>query len=255
MSDLRRWLDDAPPPEVRRLLEVGQWARPSDSLLEQTLARVQAGPAEGALDAGFPTEQGSALRSGIKWSVVGALLLGGAGVLTYGMRPDESARTKVDALPSEPAKLAPTAPAASPAVARPEAKPEVPAALPVTRPPSVQDEPSKPRAVAAPASGPARAVAAAAKVCKPGVVEQIEMLERAKNLIAAGRGSRALAILDRYDSFGAGRCFVPESLKHRMDAYKQMGNAGRAEQTAASIKDQYPDTAQARAADAVLKHK
>ena len=90
-------------------------------------------------------------------------------------------------------------------------------------------------------------------MCKPGVVEQIEMLERAKSLIKSGRGSQALAILDRYDAFGAGRCFVPESLKHRMDAYALTGNTKGAERTATSIKNDYPDTAQARSADAVLK--
>ena len=91
------------------------------------------------------------------------------------------------------------------------------------------------------------------RVCKPGVVEQIEMLEQAKNKIAQGRGAEALAILGRYDGFGAGRCFVPESLKHRMDAYVQMGNRAAARRTATAIKTSYPDTAQARAAEAVLK--
>jgi len=90
-------------------------------------------------------------------------------------------------------------------------------------------------------------------VCKPAVVEQIQLLERAKTKISAGSGAEALAILDRYDTFGAGRCFVPESLKHRMDAYQQTGNQTAAQHTARAIKKYNPDTAQARAADAVLK--
>lgn len=258
MSDLRRWLDEAPPSEVRRLLEVGQWARPSHSVLEQTLARVHAGAAEAALDAGFPTKPSSALRPLVKWSVAGALLLGSIGALMYGMRSGEPVSRQVDA--QQPTELAPVVPRAPRAVAQ-AAPASAPAANAAEAKVPSQDgaslEPRKSRAVSAPASVPASAseTAAHAKVCKPGVVEQIQMLEQAKSSIQRNRGAQALAILDRYDSFGAGRCFVPESMKHRMDAYALTGNSKGAERTASSIKTQYPETAQARAADAVLKQK
>jgi len=260
VSDLRRWLEDEPPSEVRRLLEAGQWARPSHTVLEQTLANVHAGAVPNASDAAFPLQRESALRSGIKWTLVGALLLGSVGTVTYGMRADESAGSEVDAPYAAPAELAQATPAAPP-VAQPGAEPaRAPsttvaptlAPLPAAKPAS-----TRPRGVTAQASTPTHASESAtqAKVCKPGVVEQIEMLERAKSLIKSGRGTQALAILDRYDAFGAGRCFVPESMKHRMDAYALTGNTKGAERTATSIKNDYPDTAQARSADAVLKQK
>ena len=255
MSDLRRWLDSEPPSEVRRLLEAAEWARPSRGLLEQTLANVHAGAVPNAGDAAFPTPQDSALKGGLKWTLVGALLLGSIGAVTYGLRSEQSAHGEVQPLPAAKTELA-VAPAAQPPAARPEPEPArvaIPSTVELAAKPAAQ----KPRAVSAPASAPARASesAALAKVCKPGVVEQIEMLERAKGLIRSGRGAQALAILDRYDAFGAGRCFVPESLKHRMDAYALTGNTKGAARTATSIKNDYPDTAQARSADAVLKQK
>ena len=261
MSDLSRWLEDEPPSEVRRLLEAGQWARPSRAVLEQTLAKVHAGAVPNAADAAFPTQHERSLRTGIKWTLVGALLLGSIGTLTYGMPSDETAGSEVAALPAEHSELAQAAPAARPPVAQPEREParvaSSLAAPALTASPAEKPAAPKPRGVTAPASSPAHASegAAQAKVCKPGVVEQIEMLERAKSLIKSGRGTQALAILDRYDTFGAGRCFVPESMKHRMDAYALTGNTKGAERTATSIKNDYPDTAQARSADAVLKQK
>lgn len=257
MSELRRWSEDEPPAEVRRLLEVGQWARPSGAVLEQTLLRVRAGAVADPSDAAVPLDH-SAVRAGIKWSVVGALLLGSIGALTFGMRPDESASSALEPQRSESstppntrveAAPEPSAPA-EPASATASEAPSNPASV---APASAKPAPQKPRGVAAPvreAQG-----ASHTKICKPGVVEQINMLEQAKQLIQRGRGAEALAILDRYDRFGAGRCFVPESLKHRMDAYAQTGNASGAAQTATAIKKQYPDTAQARSADAVLKQK
>lgn len=259
MSDLRRWLEDEPPAEVRRLLEAGQWARPSRAVLEQTLANVHAGAVPNAADAAFPTQRESSLRAGIKWTLMGALLLGSIGMVTYGLRSDESAGSEIAASPTEHSEfaqgsLAPRPPVAQPEPARALSSPAAPA---LAATPAAKPAAPKPRGVTAPASGPAHASegAAQAKVCKPGVVEQIEMLERAKSLIKSGRGTQALAVLDRYDSFGAGRCFVPESLKHRMDAYALTGNSKGAERTATSIKNDYPDTAQARSADAVLKRK
>ncbi|HEU5076199.1 MAG TPA: hypothetical protein VFU02_18530 [Polyangiaceae bacterium] len=261
MSELRRWLEDAPPSEVRRLLEAGQWARPAGSVLEQTLLRVRAGIPADVSDLAVPTERSGALRAGIKWTLAGALLLGSIGALTYGMQSDEPSSRNIDTVGQ--ARTTPTvspAPGAQAKAARPASSPPAEALVP---PEAASPAPQKPRGVAAPAAAPARASESArtaegasrAKVCKPGVVEQISMLEQAKSLIQRGRGTDALAILDRYDAFGAGRCFVPESLKHRMDAYAQAGNPSGAARTATAIKTHYPDTAQARAADAVLKHK
>lgn len=261
MSELRKWLEDAPPSEVRQLLEAGQWARPSSSVLEQTLLRVRAGAVADPLDAALPADQGGALRTGIKWTVVGAVLLGGIGALAVGLRPHESASVAADSLPSEPTRLAPAIPPAPRPLAQAEPDPVRIASTPSTPVLAPQKAanpaPQKPRGVAAPAAAPSPAAEGAphAKVCKPGVVQQIGMLEQAKSLIQRGRGAEALAILDRYDAFGAGRCFVPESLKHRMDAYAETGNSNGAVRTATSIKKNYPDTAQARAADAVLKQK
>lgn len=254
MSDLKRWLEDEPPSEVRRLLEAAEWARPSRSLLEQTLANVHAGAVPNAGDAAFPTPQESALKGGFKWTLVGALLLGSIGAVTYGLRSEKSAISEVPPLPAAKTELTVAAPAAPQSAAQPE---PVPASVPSPAPLPAKPAAQKPHGVSAPGATPARASesAALAKVCKPGVVEQIEMLERAKSLIRSGRGTQALAILDRYDAFGAGRCFVPESMKHRMDAYALTGNTRGAERTATSIKNDYPETAQARSADAVLKQK
>ena len=260
MSDLRRWIEDAPPSDVRRLLEVGQWARPSRAALDETLLRVRAGASAGALDDMPPAEHGgltsSSARNGIKWGVIGALLLGGIGALTVGFGPDEPTTSAVAVQPHEP-QLAPAAPKAPEPIATPTPKPEPARVLGADAPAAPAGaKPQKSRATSAVAA-PARAAegATSAKVCKPGVGEQIAMLEQAKNLIQRRRGAEALAILDRYDRFGAGRCFVPESLKHRMDAYALTGNTRGAARTATDIKTEYPDTAQARAADAVLKQK
>ncbi|HEY6723573.1 MAG TPA: hypothetical protein VI197_06050 [Polyangiaceae bacterium] len=257
MSELRRWLDDTPPSDVRRLLEAGQWARPSGTVLEQTLLRVRAGAVADPADAAVPMDQGGAVRAGIKWSVVGALLLGSVGALMLGLRPSESASVAVPS-PSERAPLTLRTPAPAVAAApRPVAQSEParavssPATPPSPPPQAANPVPRRPRGVAAPVAAEG---APHAKVCKPAVVDQISMLEQAKGLIQRGRGAEALAVLDRYDALGAGRCFVPESMKHRMDAYAQTGNAKGAARTATSIKKDYPDTAQARAADAVLKH-
>lgn len=257
MSELRRWLEDAPPSEVRRLLEVGQWARPSSAVLDQTLSRVRAGAVADPLDAAVPAGQ-APWRIGIKWSVVGALLLGGIGVLALGLRTEQSASDAVEPPLGEQASVATTPPSTPSPVAADEPEPasvtNTPPTLEVEQPTAAKPAPQK-RGVAAPTPVRANEAWAPNKVCKPAVVDQIRMLEQAKGLIQRGRGAEALAILDRYDAFGAGRCFVPESMKHRMDAYAQTGNASGAARTATSIKKQYPDTAQARAADAVLQQK
>lgn len=254
MSELRRWLDDAPPSEVRRLLEVGQWARPSRAVFEQALSQVQAAGTIDAADDLPPTRHGNRGRAAIKWTLIGALLVGSLAALNSTLESGQSASGPLPPMQpplSEPAPRAPSVLGAPQPVTAPEPTQAEPAPSPAAHRSAVA--PTPPRS--SPAHSP-RAVAPSAsraRVCKPGVVEQIEMLEQAKNKVAQGRGAEALAILQRYDGFGAGRCFVPESLKHRMDAYVQMGNRAAARRMATAIKTSYPDTAQARAAEAVLK--
>ena len=255
MTELRRWLDDEPPSEVRRLLEVGQWARPSRAVLEQTLHQVHAGTI-GAADDLLPTKHESQVRSGLKWTLIGALLVGSLGALSSTLGSGHSESDPSEPAPRAPSVLgAPQPPEATQARALPSAP--TPRAAVAPLPAQPEPEPRKAAPVASAAASPHAPGAAAggsrARVCKPGVVEQIEMLEQAKKKIAQGRGAEALAILQRYDGFGAGRCFVPESLKHRMDAHLQMGNQAAARRMATTIKTSYPDTAQARAAEAILK--
>lgn len=269
MSELRRWLDDAPPSEVRRLLEVGQWARPSRAVLEQALSQVQTAGAIGAADAG-PSRHGSRSRTAVKWTLIGALLVGSIAALNSTLGSGQSASAPVEPPSNEPAPLvvaAPHTPAGQtapdparndePTQARPNSSPPAPgaavAAAPVRPEPEPRPTARVPSSAASPRTASASDSRARERVCKPGVVEQIELLEQAKNKIAQRRAGEALAILERYDGFGAGRCFVPESLKHRMDAYVQIGNQAAAQRIATAIKKSFPDTAQARAAEAVLR--
>ena len=260
MSELRRWLDEEPPPQVRRLLELGQWERPSHAVLEQALQRARDVSSAGAGSSLLPMGRYDTLRIGVKRALLGTLLIGVIAMLSRQMGADDSSSRQPPSLnlglanlaalvgPAlrEPARNEPTEPAAT-----------SPATAPATNRPAQQRDASS---AGAARTMPSQRQAAGAsrdsspgKVCKPAVAQQIAILEKARSKIRSGSGAEALAILDRYDRFESGRCFVPESLKYRLDAYLQEGDRAGARRTASLIKSRYPDTAQARDAEAVLK--
>ena len=263
VSKLRRWSEDDPPPQVRRLLEVGQWERPSRAVFEQARSLMQAAGTAGVLDAGdiqLPAGRGNTARSAVKWTLIGTLIVGAIGALTLTLGSEQSASS-----PTQPSLGALANPAPPKTTAPPRLEPPRPSEAPVVASPPTSLDPSargqaeapKRTNIALPAPSERSPAATSehasrASVCKPRVVEQIQMLEQAKNAIRAGRAGAALGILNRYDAYGKGRCFVPESLKHRMDAQLQLGDRAAARRTASAIKARYPDTAQARAAEVVL---
>ncbi len=259
MSELRRWLEDAPPTEVRRMLEAGRWARPSRAVFEQALRQVRNAGTVGVPDSEFPMTRRNAFRTGVKWTLFGALVVGALAVLTQTLGSGDAVRAPQEPPTQKLANLAATGAAAPSPAERPEPEEALSGRFPTqSKPASPRPATHEPARRARPAaSRKTRATVSTGssqgRVCNPAVVQQIEMLEQAKLKLGSGRGAEALAILDRYDGYGAGRCFVPESMKHRMDAYLQTGNQAAAVRTAKAIEKYYPNTAQARAAKAVLK--
>jgi len=251
VSELKKWSEDGAPAQVRRLLEVGQWESPSRAVFEQTLRRLQAAGAGGALDIELPGARTNAVSSAVKWTLVGALMVGTIATLTHTVSwqkpvvvPDPGEQSETSPAPIEPDRRA----------AREVSSPEIVAPAPSARIEPVAPSSAKTahKSPSERSTGVAPKTAAATSVCKPAVVEQIQMLEQVKSSIRAGRAGEALALLDRYDAYGKGRCFVPESMKHRMDAQLELGDRAAARRTAAAIKKRYPDTAQARAAEGIL---
>lgn len=255
MNELRRWLEEEPPPHVRRLLEVGQWERPSGAVLERALGRGGTPSTTGVQHSPMPAERAPVSRILVKSTVVGVLLLGAGATLApgLGMRAivgGDSPHLRRglegvgDGVESDgPPKSGIHEPVAT----IPVAASSLPVLVPTLRPERSARVEAKPTTAPLASNPPA----SSSRICRPAVAAQIELLEQARSRIRSGQGAAALAILDRYDRFGAGRCFVLESLKHRMDAHLQTGNRAAAKRVATTIETRYPDTAQAREAAAL----
>ncbi len=264
MTELRRWLEDDPPPHVRRLLDAGQWERPSPAALERTLELVRLPSMAGASNVSLIDEPSRVSRIALKWTLVGVVLMGSATAvlapeigahrsdgrqlptLRRGM-PGLAALSRTAAVDTDPSRTGNTSAPGNATLTE---------ATSVGTPKDASEHSTltaRRKPTDAPSSQRSRGVADET-VCKPSVGQQIEILEQAKREILAGRGNAALTILQRYDGFGAGRCFVLESQKYRMDAYVQTGNLPAARRVAQHIKTHYPDTAQAREAEGVLKN-
>ncbi len=259
MNEPRPWSQQEPPAQVQRLLAVGLWEQPAAVLLEQTVSRARAIATAQVGHGPAPVGQGHTSRALVKYAVVGVVLMGVITVLAPRLMSNRadtgdgsgvrSGSTESAIRTRAAAQDIPPAPAGDKAVMAPVA---VSALAPVGIDAPEETSTAKPtlerQQSAAPVAGSFNG-----RLCKPVVSEQIELLERVKSEIRVGNGAGALGLLDRYDGFGKGRCFVLESLKYRMDAAQQMGNRAEARRVAGIIKAQYPDTAQGRQAAALLE--
>jgi hypothetical protein len=249
MNEPKRWIEEAPPEAVARLLAAAEAEKPSEGSLQRVLVGVGAGlgatgaaataSAVATAGTGAALATGKAVAAGawVKWVVLSVAAVGaGTAAVRQASRSVEAPRAAVTVAP-QPVSLAPVA---APVVAATTAAPRV-----VESPPII--EPQKLPVVAAkPAAPPAAATDA--PIDAERLSEEVRAVDRARGALAAGRATDALAALDEYERSG-GRRFVPEALYLKMQAFLALGRKAEARATAERMLrafPQSPHTARAR---------
>jgi hypothetical protein len=280
MTELKPWLDDAPPDEIRRLLEVAREENAPSRVMQRTLAAL------GATSATAIAGAGSAATAGAKLGILGiALKWGGAGLLSGTLvagavagiarvAANAPSKSRVHVTFTEPASSTtnpgfdlprhgvlpapPSADAPNPDAPNPDAPPSTlaPASAPAS--PTLETEASA-RARSSTetrpsAESPASALAPPAPAStEPATAREVAVVDAARSALRRGDGRAALDLLDDYERAFSPPHLEPEVLYLRMQAEKASFDLAAARRTAALIVSRFPRSPEVGRAEEILR--
>ena len=259
-DDPVRLFDESGSELLRSLLSAAREEQPSETAVQQTLTAVGVGTAivtlstsaagaagmHGAIGtASLGSAKGIASATSLivlKWLGVGVVAGIAATSAAYGVNSaiTPAPRAEIAKAPAQPRATAAarSKPVALPAAPEPAEAPEVPApAAPATATPSALPLPA-PAPRAADDSAPLAAEVAA--------------LDNARQAVSSGNATRALQILNEYDTRFAAPRMLPEALYLRLEAFTLQGDKSDSEAVALRILRTYPSGPHAARARAVL---
>ncbi len=271
-DELKPWLEQEVPPELRRLLVAARTQEPTLVDVQHVVTQLALTKASSGSSASIELTAGSATGSammGATWALLGGGLAGALAVgmaIVGGQRPDLPSDVVADKGASAIAvsSAQPLAPEKANSAEEHPSKSTRTAAPRPTLPPS-RPTPRKSGISADSAWSSARSPFDAHSlqstegtnhtvlVPPPTPSElpqesQSAFVDKARNALKLGRPNETLRILDLYDQAYQTRTFVPEALQLRMRAQASLGNGTAAHQAAETLVARYPSTPQGKEA-------
>jgi hypothetical protein len=247
MSEPRRWSEEGPPALVGQLISAASNEQPPAGSLSRSLSRlgVAAGAAGTVATTGAASSASTAVAKAtlatiapwVKWTVLVGVVSGTGGAWVA---------TRAPAAAHDPAVLASKAKAPAPLLEARHPPPSAPSAE-MTVSPAKAPAPTRP-----PAARKREGERSVPSADAERLAEEVQAVDRARALVAAGRASDALAALDDYERRFPIRRFAPEGLYLKMEALLGAGQRGAARDAAARLLSQYPKSPQAPRARQVL---
>ncbi|HTQ03780.1 MAG TPA: hypothetical protein VMI54_07975 [Polyangiaceae bacterium] len=263
MTEVKRWLEDSPPPEIRALLEQARHESAPPRVLRGTLVALGTTSATTAM-----AGAGGVASGGAKASMLGILLKwGGAGLLAGTVVAGGAAGVDRIVTGDRAASVAkeehapPSTTAANPSPDLPRAgAPRAPAPEPaptteVTPPPSAPRSssvtpPANPAAAARPSEPPP---AADATTGEPASAPEIALVDGAMSALRAGDAAGAARSLAGYETRFVPAHLEPEVLFLRMVAAQARQDDGEARRNASLIVSRFPKSPGVGRAEEILK--
>jgi hypothetical protein len=272
-NELKPWLDQQVPPELRRLLMVARTQEPTLDDVQRVIAQVAMAGVSNSSSASIEPSAGGATGSaivGMKWALLGGGLAAGIAVGVAGVDGQRfnthsgassgigsSALESLATLPAvesngteptvpRPSEVAPTAAASqeiAPGHPRPR-KARTSADLAFSGGTSTLGAES---GQSTHGSSRAAAVTHAAPFAAP-MESQSAYIDRARDALRRGRPGETLRILDQYELTFQACTFVPEALQLRMRAFATLGKGASAKQVGTTLAHRYPSTPQGKEA-------
>ncbi|HSU40792.1 MAG TPA: hypothetical protein VLJ38_14530 [Polyangiaceae bacterium] len=275
MTELKRWLDDAPSDDIHALLAAAREENAPPRLLRRTLVALGTTSATVAAGASGASAASGAAKLGmlgivLKWGgaglVCGTLVAGAVAGVSRVATTHDTSRSRAFERPASPqtnptpelprtnpARTAhtATAPDAAPAPPSGPSQPDV-AALPRTSAPAMPLPPATPSTAAVTLRSASSVRVPPPADPGPATAREVALVDAARTALRRGDGNTASSLLRDYEQRFVPAHLEPEVLYLRMQAAKTQGDREAARNAAARIVSQFPQSPEVGRAEELL---